>query len=381
MRFSSRAFLFCVVSCLLGTAHARAETPEPSQLVLQAPQARPEATRGWLQPGALAVSAALLPSFFLHGSGAFTIGDRKSARRLRISEGAGLAAFLAAGALVVATGTSRRLIGSLAPVMIGGFGLFMIGWLADLYAASTGGRVDHAPSFAPTVEAELGYLYVHDPQFRYGSFLVAQAELRRSAFRASPSAHLAMDDDNQRLGLEFGYRPYGRTDRRSSSDGSYGELVSALRYHRFGSDGFSVITPEWRLDGRLSLLRVGPSLAGSFVEGQLGAALELYDFAAPGVRIADNAFGLLLARFGFGVYFGDGAARSGEALLYYDHRHDDFAAGLGGQGIGSGVLGHIGLRGHYYVTRSWGLSGLAEMGAAFVAGLSLRYRLAPQEAG
>ena len=122
---------------------------------------------------------------------------------------------------------------------------------------------------------------------------------------------------------------------------------------------------------------MGESLAGSFVEGQVGAGLELYDFQVPGSSIGNNAFGLLLARFGFGMYFGDGGANSGEACLYYDHRHDDFAAGLGVTGIPAGILGHVGLRGHYYVTPRWGFSGLVEVGSALVTGLSLRYRHAP----
>jgi hypothetical protein len=152
-----------------------------------------------------------------------------------------------------------------------------------------------------------------------------------------------------------------------------------LRYARFASDGFDVITPEWHVDGRLDLARAGRSLAGSFVEGQVGAGLELYAFDASGSHLGDNAFGLLLARFGFGVYFGDGGRQSGEALLYYDHRHDDFAAGLGVQGIGSGILGHMGLSGRYFVTREWGLVGLLEVGSAVVSGLSVRYRQAPRE--
>jgi len=354
------------------------ETP---QLAL-AEEHQPGHDDAWLRPGTLAAAASVVPSFFLHGSGAFLVGDRKAARRLAISEGAGLAVLVAAGTLIYITGSSRRLVGSLAPLAIGGFSFFMIGWLADVYAASTGGRPEAtAPNFVPRLEGELGYLYVYDPQFRYRSFLVGQADLRAGAFRASPSFATALDDDNQRVALELAFRGWGRSPSRVGTDGSFAELATGLRYHRFGNDGFAVTTPEWHIDGRLDLARVGPSLAGSFVQGQLGAALELYDFDAPGSRISDNAFGLLLARFGFGVYFGDGGRRSGEAQLYYDHRHDDFAAGLGTAGIAAGILGHVGMRGHYYVTRNWGVSGLTELGSAFVAGLSLRYRHTPREQG
>lgn len=372
---------FLVSCCWLGAARAEQPGLGPPKLEL-APEHRAPRSEGWLAPSALAGSLSVVPSFFLHGSGALLVGDKKVARRLLISEGAGLTVLVAAGSLIYITGSSRRLIGSLAPLAIGGFSVFMLGWLADVYAATTGGRPDaRAPSFVPHLEGELGYLHVYDPQFRYGSFLVGQAHLRTGSFRATPSFYLALDDDNQRFGLELAYRAFGQTPGRASADGSYAELATGLRYHRFGSDGFAVATPEWLAAARLDLLHVGPSLAGAFLEGHLGAALELYDFDLPGAHVSDNAFGMLLARFGFGVYFGSGGKRSGEALLYYDHRHDDFAAGLGTAGIGAGIVGHVGLRGLYYVTRRWGVSALSELGSAFVAGLALRYRHAPGEDG
>ncbi len=341
----------------------------------------PRSARRWLAPPALAAGLALFPGFLVHGAGAFAIGDRGTARKLLLSEAAGLGVFLTAGTLIAVTGTSRRLMGLLAPITIAGFGVFVLGLFADLYAASTGGRPDHhAPTFVPKVDAEVGYLYVYDPQFAYRSFLTARSDLRAGVLRVSPEAQIALDDDTQRFLVELAYRPLGRTVRRSAPDGSFLELATGLRYQRYGSDGFAVMTPEWHLNGRLDLGRVGPSLAGSYFEGQVGAGLELYDFQVKGSSVRNHATGLLLARFGFGVYFGAGGANSGEAYLYYDHRHDDFAAGLGVPGIPAGILGHLGLRGHYFVTSRWGVAGLVEVGSALVTGLSLRYRHAPVRA-
>jgi len=338
----------------------------------------PQPARFWRVHPGLATGLATFPGFLVHGAGAFAIGDRSTARKLVLSEVGGLGTFLAAGTLIAVTGTSRRLIGLLAPITIAGFGVFVLGFLADLYAASTGGRPDHhAPEFVPRVDAELGYLHVYDPQFAYRSFVTARSDVRSGALRVSPEAQIALDDDTQRFLLEFAYRPLGRTVRRSARDGSFLDLATGLRYQRYGSDGFAVMTPEWHLQGRIDLGRVGPSLAGSYFEGQIGAGLELYDFEVKGSRIRNNATGLLLARFGFGMYFGTGGANSGEAYLYYDHRHDDFAAGFGVPGIPAGILGHIGLRGHYFITRRWGIAGLMEVGSALVTGLSLRYRHAP----
>jgi hypothetical protein len=345
------------------SAHAEEPTAAPTS---------EETARQYVKPGWLAGGLAVVPGFLVHGAGAFATGDRKAARRLLISEAVGLGALVGGGTLLAVTGTSRRMIGVVAPITIAGFGLFMLSWLADVYAATTGGRPDaRAPSFVPRYDAELGYAYVHDPQFRYGSFVTLHGDWRAHDVRVSPDAWVALDDDNQRFTLELAYRPWGRTARRAARDGSYAELATAFRYHRFGSDDFAVLTPYWWLQGRYDLARVAPSLAGAFVEGQLGAGLELYDFQVSGSKLGDNGFGLLLTRFGFGTYFGDGR---GELFTYYDHRHDDFAAGLGVQGIGSGILGHVGLRGHYFITPQWGVSGLAELGSALVTGLAVRYR-------
>lgn len=376
MRVRRLCGLVLILSLLAFASGVRAQEIEPAPAAGAVPAPRP-----WLRPGWLAASVGLAPGFVVHGAGAFAIGDRKTARRLLIAEGVGLAAFLAAGSLLAVTGSSRRLVGALVPTVIGGFGVFVLSWLADIYAASTGGRAARAPGFTPWVDAELGYLYVHDPQFAYGSFLSARADLRAGPWRAAPQAWVALDDDNQRFLLELGYRPWGARPGQRAADGSYAELATGLRYHRFGSERFAVITPEWHLNGRLDLGRMGQTLSGAFVDGQLGAALELYHFDVAGSTLADNAFGMLLMRFGFGLYFGDGGRRSGEAAVYYDHRHDDFAAGLGVQGIASGVLGHFGLRGHYFITREWGLTGLAELGSAVVTGLGVRYRRAPALGG
>jgi hypothetical protein len=382
MRAEALAIVLGCAIAVLGSARARAEEQprtgtEAAQPALSAPESAPAAPGPWLKPGVLAAGVALVPGFLLHGAGSFSIGDRKAAKRLISAEAAGLTVLIISGALIAQTGTARRLIGALTPLAIAGFGVFALTWLADIYAASTGGRDAYGPRFVPNVELQLGYLYVHDPQFRYGSFATLRGELRASAFRASPEAIVALDDDNQRFLLELGYRPVGRTPARRARDGSFVELATGVRYHRFGSDGFAVISSEWHVDGRLDLARVGPSLRGAFVEGQLGAALELYQFDAPGSRVENNAFGLLLARFGFGVYVGTGP-RSGEAQLYYDHRHDDFAAGLGVSGIASGIVGHFGLSARYFVTRAWGASALLELGSALVAGVSACYRFAPR---
>ena len=59
----------------------------------------------------------------------------------------------------------------------------------------------------------------------------------------------------------------------------------------------------------------------------------------------------------------------------YDHRHDDFAAGLQLPGLGSGPAGHFGLASEIFVSPRWGLAADIQAGSAYVAGLSLLYRI------
>ena len=69
----------------------------------------------------------------------------------------------------------------------------------------------------------------------------------------------------------------------------------------------------------------------------VGIALQAYayDTSAASADIGE----LLLARFGYGMYIGRRGGPRGEVSLYYDHRHDDFAAGLKTAGLVSGVAG------------------------------------------
>lgn len=375
-----RRLAFVTVFVLLGEqAHVSGARAQEVHVESSPPEAD-EAAQPLPDPGVLPTLAALVPGFFVHGSGAFVARDRPAAKRLLIAGTAGFLLFLGGGSVVALSGASRRLMAPVLPIVALGGGVFFVSWLADIYAASTGGRDVGAARWIAPVSAELGYRYVYDPQFAYRNFSYGSVDLRADRLRVTPSAWIALDDANQRLRVDGAYRFHGRTPQRTARDGSYFDLSHALTWHRYPNEAFSVWTFEGRLDGRLDLARWGKSLSGSFAEGQVGAGLELYDFATPGASVSNDVSGVLLARFGFGVYFGDDADRTGEAQLYYDHRHDDYAAGLGVSGIGGGFLGHIGLSGHYYLSRSWGVSLLGEAGSAYLGGISLLYRLAQEGA-
>jgi len=75
-----------------------------------------------------------------------------------------------------------------------------------------------------------------------------------------------------------------------------------------------------------------------------------------------------------GVALRGRAAPGSEARVYYDHRHDDFAAGLLLPGRVSGVFGHVGGDLRWYFGRHVGMLLDAKFGSALIGGLSLLLR-------
>jgi len=83
---------------------------------------------------------------------------------------------------------------------------------------------------------------------------------------------------------------------------------------------------------------------------------------------------LLLARVGLGVLLRGRAAPGSEAKLYYDHRHDDYAAGFFTPGRISGVFGKFGADFRWFFTPRLGVLLDAQVGSAVVGGVSLLMR-------
>jgi hypothetical protein len=292
-------------------------------------------------------------------------------------EGIGLGAFFTGGATIVFTGANRYLVGPAALLAIGGFGLFATSWLADVYGVATPLDARGRPArFAPALETELGYRYVYDPQFAYRSFLVQGLDLRFGSVRILPRGWFALDHRNVRLRLLGAYRLYGPrpAPAPAARDGSFFDVEGAVTHHRFDPEGFSTLTGELAANGRLDFSRLDPDLSGMFGELGGGFALSAMDYEAPGLELGSDLEQLLLGRFAFGVYLGDAQRGGGEISAYYDHRHDDFAAGLKLTGLGSGVVGHMGLLGRWFFDESIGIAADVQIGSAFIAGLSLLVR-------
>lgn len=332
-------------------------------------------TASAMKPGVLPALGALVPGVAVHGTGHWIGGDGATARKLLRLEGLGLGLVVTGGLPLALTGAARRLALPTIPLLLSGGGLLLAGWAGDVYGAAGGPRIAGAPRLVlPGLEARLGYLHVHDPQFAYGSFLQAGARLRRGAWRGDGDVAVALDDDSQRLRLEAGRRLYGPRPEGAgprAADGTRVDVDAALMMHRHGTEGFTVLTGEVIMAGRYDMARLGPSLRGAFAELHLGLGLEVSVYEGDAVDVAD----LLLGGFGFGMYLGAPAAAHGEVRVFYEHRRDDLAGGLAMSGGGNGFLGSFGVDGFVAWGPRWGVGFRAEVGSAYVGSAGLRYRI------
>jgi hypothetical protein len=322
------------------------------------------------------LGAAVFPGAIVHGSGHFVLGSKQTASRLLIAEGIGLGMVLAGGTTIVLTGASRYLVGPAAAVTAVGFGVFTVSFLADVYGTLSvdGGAAVRRIRAPARVETELGHRYVYTPVFDYSHFVVERASIRQGRWRVTPSGWFATDGETGRYRLELARRLLGPVPLEATTSSSHAELVLGLVHHRQRPDGFSSSGVELGLEGRYDLAELGPTLRGSFAEVGVGYALQRIDYALRGTSVPADWEDFLLARFGFGVVLRGMTAPGSEVALYYDHRHDDFAAGLKVRGLGSGVAGHFGAAARVYADSTWGALLEAQAGSAYVLGASLLFR-------
>jgi hypothetical protein len=324
-----------------------------------------------MRPGVLPALGAVFPGMLVHGTGHRIGGDSRTANRLLRGELLALGIAAAGGIPLGLTGASRRLSLPAIALILGGGGLLLLNWNADVYGSAGLGRVAGTPRLTlPRLETRLGYLYVYDPQFAYGSFASAGGRLRRDAWHVDIDAALALDDDNQRVRLEGGRRFLGPVATGTARDGSALGLDAALTLHRYGSDGFASLLGQAVGRGRYDLARIAPSLEGAFAEMWLGLGLEVVIYDGDTADPTD----WLLGGFGFGMYLGEPAATHGEVRVYYDHFRGDLAGGLALPGGVNGYWGRLGVDGFAAWNPRWGVSFRAEVGSAYLASVGLVYR-------
>ncbi|MFW5967084.1 MAG: hypothetical protein ACOCV2_06175 [Persicimonas sp.] len=329
------------------------------------------------EAGAMPTAVAVFPGLLLHGAGLYVAGDKKGAYALAAAEGIGLLGTTVGLLSVYGTGASRRIINPIYYGSLVSASALILSWFADIYGASTGGRSDQARRRLPPLEARAGYAYIHDPHFDYAHFGHARAAFRLEPIRFTPEAWIALDDDNQRLRLESDARFYGprAAPADAAADGTFVDLETGLTYHNFGSEDFRYLVVEAGLGSRYDLRRISPALRGSFTELSLGIGTQMHGYGGEETQLGEDFSSLLLMRTAFGLYFDPPGTPYGELELYYDHRHDDFAAGSSFNTTLDGVMGHGGLEGFYYPGRHWGLFADLQAGSAYLAlaGFTFRY--------
>jgi hypothetical protein len=343
----------------------RAETPHPASIPPRPRPSRP-----------LAVAAAVVPGALAHGAGHYALGQPATARRLLAMEGIGLGLFLGGGLTLALTGASRYFVAPAAASTLVGFGLFSTSYLADIYGTtSTDGAAALSRYRMPARwETELGYWRVQDPQFAYRDFVVERVSRQLGPVRLSPSGLFSLSGDTARYRIEGSYRLLGIATSPRPHELGFLDATLGFVHQRHHPEHFTRSSAELSLDARYDLGRLGNTLRGSFIELGAGYALARVDYNLRGLAVPSDLEHLLLGRIAFGAVLRGQSAPGSEAEIYYDHRHDDYAAGLKLPGIGSGVLGHFGAKLRWFFDDGVGLALDVQAGSAYVAGASLIVR-------
>lgn len=344
------------------TATARAQPADevqPAAEVTETSEPKP------IKP--LAVAASIVPGVLVAGSGHYVSGDRDTAKRLLKLQGYGLAMSVGAAIPLAITGAARQISAPLIPLTVVGTSMWLIAWAADVYGTLGGPRIGGEPKAPRRLEVQVGHAYVDDPRFEYANFSVVEADLRFGAWRASPSAWLAVDADNQRLRTEVAYRFAGPEPGDRVSDGSFVDVDAAATYHRYGDERFSVTTAEVAVNGRYDMDRMTPALGGAFLELGAGLGLDITNYYTTdaGSDVSD----LLLSTGAFGFYLPRGELRAG-----YHHRRDTIAGGFATPAQTNGFLGYFFFDGTYDVSRRWALAAEIQLGSAYIGHIGVRYR-------
>lgn len=328
------------------------------------------------QPGVLAGTLAVFPGLVVPGLGHRIAKDRRTGSKLLRIGGAGWLAAIAGVGIIGGTGASRRLTPGLIPLVVGGVGMGLMTWSADIYGSFGGAGIGGAPRlYQPRLTFGAGYLYVHDPQFVYDHFTDLAAAAALGAWRGNAAIQLDPGAENYRARLGAAYRVSGSRPGVLAKTGSFLDIRTAVNYHHFGRESFAMATAELAAAGRYDLASLSPSLRGGFAELELGLLGVLTDYQVSDVG-TDRSVEMLL-RFAYGVYVGQGQTGGfhGEARIFYEHRRDDFAGGLATRPGSSGFIGGFGTDATVFFNRSMGAGARFQIGSAYVAGLMLLYQV------
>ena len=312
---------------------------------------------------AAAIAAAIFPGVLVRGAGSWIVGERRTARRLAATGALGLAGMVAGGAPIAATGSSPYTIWTGVPLVVGGTGLVVSSWLADIWVAAGGDRLAAAPRAVPPWSVDVATTWQHDA-YRERALLGAAGHLELGRLGLDGGGYLDAGGASRAAETGARWRLIGPAAGAAVAGASRLVVRAALRVERDDDDRVTVATGETELAGRLDLAQLDPVIRGSFLELSVGAGLARTTY--PMARHDLDA--ILLAGFAWGAYLGD----RGELRLFYDHRRDGLAGGLAASRA-AGFLGSVGAGADVRVRGPWAVRGQLQIGNAWVTTLGVRY--------
>lgn len=324
--------------------------------------------QGW------AVSGSLFPGIALHGFGHWLLDEEDTGYRLLIAEGIGLSALVGGFAGLAVTGAADEFVVPFTWATIGGAGLFVSSFLADVYGVSFAqGAIGSPWKFTPDLDLKAGYQNVHNPALTEAThFADAGLVWRFSQFALDGRFRKAFDGDNHRIETGLAWQLIGATPDEASERGHSLDIRLGYLHHRWGDFGVWDNFFESEVRTRIDLRWLGRTLEGSFFNAHAGIAVGSYSYDIPDIASDSNL--LLLGGFGYGFYLTDDPESWGEVEVFYDHRHDGFVSGLKMGGLGSGPAGHLGLRADYEIWGGIGLEASFAAGSSYTTNIGLLYR-------
>lgn len=338
----------------------------PVVLGVLAISARAQAEPAEISPArrAAAIAVAVFPGILIHGAGSWIAGEDRAAKRLLAIEGLGLGGLVVGGGPIAYSGSSPYTIWEGVPLVVGGTGLFVSSWLADLWTAAGGRDASRAPIAPPPWAIDVTTTWLHDA-YRERALLGGAGHVELGRLGLDAGGYVDAGGASNMAELAARWRLLGAAPTgRAIGDGSRLGIRAALRRERDDDDRVTLATAEAVASGRLDLARVDPAIAGSFAELGVGAGITRTTYP----RDLHDRDAILLAGFAWGVYLGD----RGEASLFYDHRRDGLAGGLAASHA-AGFVGSVGGNAEVRVVGPWAARAQLQIGNAWVSTLGVRY--------
>jgi hypothetical protein len=313
---------------------------------------------------AAAIAVAVFPGVLVRGAGSWVAGEDRAARRLLAIGGIGLGGVVVGGGPIAYSGSSPYTIWEGVPLVVGGTGLFVSSWLADIWTAAGGRDVVSAPLALPPWSIDVTTTWLHDA-YRERALLGGAGHVELGRLGLDAGGYLDARGASRMAELAARWRFLGPAPTgRAVADGSRLGVRAALRLERDDDDRVTLAIAEAVAVGRLDLARIDPAIAGSFAELSAGGGIARTTYP----RDRHDRDAILLAGFAWGVYLGE----RGEAQLFYDHRRDGLAGGLAASHA-AGFVGSVGASAEVRVVGPWAVRGQLQIGNAWVSTLGVRY--------